>query len=1427
MSPTIGYCHGVRDLGFCAFIEVADCQASATLNTTCPSKCNACPATFAPTTSPTGFPTSSTPTSNPTSGAPTTSPTAYFSKFQCDATTGVVIGGPTTDSCNEQVQLLLTILSQCVEGLDAGLECTPVLQGGRRNRRASDSGGGTDSSSGGGTDSSSGGGTESSSGGGGGTFSGSGGGTESTSGGGGTESGSGGVTGSSSGGDTDSSSGGGTDSSSGGGTDSSSGGGTDSSSGGGTDSSSDSGSGGSSSGGDTASPTTVAPTTAAPSLSPTTGAPTTSAPSSAPTQHTIVALTSWARSTATGSCSATATAMSALISEFRFDDEFVMSTRLQSNYVQCNADRQLRTTNCNATVRILNEALDRFVNGTFRACDFTTVSTTASTTAETTATSTATSTAVSTATTSMSTTATTSVSSTATTTGSSTASTTAETTPTTTVTTQFTALSPYGCRPSEDNALVSALTVPQGHCDRSIGLMNLLLQWCDNGREPDLDYIPDAGILRGVTGRFECDADRFLTTGQAICPRHAEYISHILARSHGVKTPVTCGSGNLEVVGPPGTCETVVGALNDMITLYTEDPFADPVRGCSSFPYIFPTLQPDFASSYRFVIIKDEQYNAFLSSGLSTDGLLRALRLELGNALNIPVNRIAPIVNMTDRNVVTVSFLPRDSIGGARFGRAVAAAEDGPTTNELLMSVDSMAAASWTFTYSRRTLTIRPIAADGQDDLPLSSTASDDSGIGVVGMALLLVLLLVAAILGVFIYRRQTHTPKSSPVINLAGVGADTDTDFQLVANALTAAGTDQEAVAPWEDGITINPEALRDSDTGRYNYVVPELSSSDSAFTTSELGTRPTAVQNAEYSAIQEKTVMLNKPKGECTILDDYDKQGGLVASTTQDGSIPWDIIWERDCRVVILLPPKAGTKTQIAAEGQTVSDGETDATTQSVDRGEKGVIEYEVHLENKLEEGAEKLIYVVQLGSWGKGTTVSDFVSLLQEGRSQHIDHPEKPVFVHDVKDDGEWPSLGAYVLAWIAVKSSLHTGHIDLARTLTLLRAQKKDLVKNIHEYHLVNMALKRILVSSPTMGLQKLVRSQRGNSLRRSSKSSMTAWHPAEKEPNQPEQVFFDAGGPVPAPGGEGGSANWRRFSVTSDAGTSLRGKADFSHLLKVQTSIHANNSGAATSTIQAPETEEDAESGYVALVPLDPEVEEIFQNLLAYYAKHAPAEKSDEELHGVASRVAKSSSGRINGPMYKKYGESFDEFCENMKAHKDAAAAAAKAEAEETNSGKFGFEDSALDAPPIDAGDTSESESDDEYDVPKVKGPIVDAGDSEPAYVTDLSRRMTAATVAKADTQPLYVNDAGAGAFRTCTEADDVAATSEALASLKVASTTSSSASSPEGGYRDIYPAKVESNPHAAVEAAAAEPKDVSKATTKFQERFKKMQAKFI
>ena len=56
--------------------------------------------------------------------------------------------------------------------------------------------------------------------------------------------------------------------------------------------------------------------------------------------------------------------------------------------------------------------------------------------------------------------------------------------------------------------------------------------------------------------------------------------------------------------------------------------------------------------------------------------------------------------------------------------------------------------------------------------------------------------------------------------------------------------------------------------------------------------------------------------------------------------------------------------------------------------------------------------------------------------------------------------------------------------------------------------------------------------------------------------------------------------------------------------------------------------------------------EIFGHLRGYYAKHAPGSKSDADLQGTAGRVFRDGTGRLNGPMKNKYGESFDEFVAN-------------------------------------------------------------------------------------------------------------------------------------------------------------------------------------
>ena len=53
--------------------------------------------------------------------------------------------------------------------------------------------------------------------------------------------------------------------------------------------------------------------------------------------------------------------------------------------------------------------------------------------------------------------------------------------------------------------------------------------------------------------------------------------------------------------------------------------------------------------------------------------------------------------------------------------------------------------------------------------------------------------------------------------------------------------------------------------------------------------------------------------------------------------------------------------------------------------------------------------------------------------------------------------------------------------------------------------------------------------------------------------------------------------------------------------------------------------------------------EIFGHLKGYYAKHAPGAKTDDALQTTASRVFRNGTARLNAPMSKKYGESFDEY----------------------------------------------------------------------------------------------------------------------------------------------------------------------------------------
>ena len=56
---------------------------------------------------------------------------------------------------------------------------------------------------------------------------------------------------------------------------------------------------------------------------------------------------------------------------------------------------------------------------------------------------------------------------------------------------------------------------------------------------------------------------------------------------------------------------------------------------------------------------------------------------------------------------------------------------------------------------------------------------------------------------------------------------------------------------------------------------------------------------------------------------------------------------------------------------------------------------------------------------------------------------------------------------------------------------------------------------------------------------------------------------------------------------------------------------------------------------------------LYVHLRDYYATFAPGTKTEQELRTIARKVYTTNSIRLNAPLKKKYGVSFDEFVANQ------------------------------------------------------------------------------------------------------------------------------------------------------------------------------------
>ena len=144
--------------------------------------------------------------------------------------------------------------------------------------------------------------------------------------------------------------------------------------------------------------------------------------------------------------------------------------------------------------------------------------------------------------------------------------------------------------------------------------------------------------------------------------------------------------------------------------------------------------------------------------------------------------------------------------------------------------------------------------------------------------------------------------------------------------------------------------------------------------------------------------------------------------------------------------------------------------------------------------------------------------------------------------------------------------------------------------------------------------------------------------------------------------------------------------------------------------------------------------QILGHLEGYYAKHAPGAKTDAELQSVAGRVFRGGSVRLNTPMKKKYGESFDEFVAGADAR---GAAAAAGDEDEDIYGEATFADAGDAAPSTEAATTAVG------------------GDDQPLYGNDEA-------IAQVEAAPSAAGGASAVASQATASAASTAGVSEAM-----------------------------------------------------------------
>lgn len=581
--------------------------------------------------------------------------------------------------------------------------------------------------------------------------------------------------------------------------------------------------------------------------------------------------------------------------------------------------------------------------------------------------------------------------------------------------------------------------------------------------------------------------------------------------------------------GAPDSCEMFQLPLAGALGRYFADPSSPELDGCNTAPIITTIAAVDAPETYRFVFVQDEQLAGFQAS-VSGTGYYVSLEEQLTTALDVRrcgrpgcseaarrragrsfgnggdySGRLA-VVSVDADATVTVNITARAESSGL-LATDIAADLDAIVRNMT---------SPFTFTYGARSLTSTSFVSTTPTPEVSSSASSDDEGTSIIAAVVVVAIVLCMAVVYLFVvFSRRSAAAKDAAI----KVGQDDrpswadDLDAEDNTNGSVTFALTRRASLNARRTSNLVPDVPTDQPyAGRRSSFVPETSSAmafkspfansgamalpdQTAFQTSngydygihnsgrvepfsftttfpikDLQFRTPAVNRREVVEVVRVTQSFQATAAGHHVIDDYKHRGGLIAARDE---LPWAEVWAGMCTTIVILPAENENLVVFPGAGNSTTSG-TFVVKNTQEEKYENIRCVSLEVSSTLTGETRHMRLFQPQERWESTTMLKNTVDLLMASMDSHfvVESGEvSNMFLYETPSNGrkpqERPSMGAFLLAWVSMKSASDTGMLDLARVMYILCAQDKALLTDADEYEFVVNLLAHVLVQIPAM------------------------------------------------------------------------------------------------------------------------------------------------------------------------------------------------------------------------------------------------------------------------------------------------------------------------------------------------------------------------